>query len=149
MNIYNWTSLLQPDENGRGKPTRAPKTFLTNHPQRQKLWDVLFYCSNSLPYLRSGIDDIVTRLEAIISSRPVAENRLTWSAPATPEISIPNLSHEIRREGSLPVTGGGFCDIWLGTRLGKQKVALKVLKMFGVPEQTRRVGFERLRSYAL
>jgi len=55
-------------------------------------------------------------------------------------VALPDLSAEVRKIGDMPITGDGFCDIWMGERLGKEKVALKVLKMFGVPEQIRRVS---------
>lgn len=77
----------------------------------------------------------------MVAKDPSAAQRL-WSNSSTAEhgVVLPDLSAEIRKMDTMPVTGGGFCDVWIGERLGKEKVALKVLKMFGVPEQIRRVS---------
>jgi hypothetical protein len=110
--------------------------FLPHHDYRAIIWDLVASClqyDNTEP---RTMDQIVEILGAVISSRPSSRS------PTLGAISLevlPDLSAEIRKLGTLPITGGGFCDIWLGERLGCQKVALKVLKMFGVPDQIRKV----------
>jgi len=109
--------------------------FLPHHDYRAIIWDLVISClqyDNTEP---QTMDQIVEILGAVISSRPPSRS------PTLGAISLevlPDLSAEIRKLGTLPVAGGGFCDIWLGERLGRQKVALKVLKMFGVPDQIRK-----------
>jgi len=116
---------------------------------RSDLWLLLKECARleeSLPVCGQHITarHIVERLAALIAQRPNSPDtnlpNRTWSSPAEQRVALPDLSAEVRKIGDMPITGGGFCDIWMGERLGKEKVALKVLKMFGVPEQIRRVS---------
>jgi hypothetical protein len=127
------------DQALKGHPTSPPPRFLNSIPFRHELWDIIFTCLPSLIYMRTNINTVVARLAALVASRMADSSQAVWSVPTAPTLALPELSAEIKRIGGLPITGGGFCDIWLGERLGKQKVALKILKMFGVPDQIRRV----------
>jgi hypothetical protein len=115
---------------------------------RLDLWRVLKECVRfdemqpvHGPHMTAS--QIVGSLSTLIAQQPdgleANLRKRTWSSTAERQVVLPDLSAEVRRIGDLPITGGGFCDIWMGERLGTQKVALKVLKMFGVPDQIRRV----------
>ena len=115
---------------------------------RSDLWFMLKECAHveeirPVHEPRITANQIVERLSALIAKQPDSSDKnlpkRAWSSSAEHQVILPDLSAEIRRIGDLPITGGGFCDIWIGERLGTEKVALKVLKMFGVPEQIRRV----------
>jgi hypothetical protein len=112
---------------------------------RSYLWLILRECVrvNGSHGLQITARQIVERLSALIAQQPNDPNTdprgQTLLSSAERQVVLPDLSAEIRTMGDMPITGGGFCDIWMGERLGTEKVALKVLKMFGVPEQTRRV----------
>lgn len=116
-----------------------PKSAMTLH---RNLWEVMNDCTKKAEQ-QPAIDEIVQRLARIIASRPPSTSDSTsalWTESGDSSHPLVDLSSEIRRVGSLPIAGGGFCDIWLGERLGQYKVALKVLKMFGAPDQLRRVS---------
>ena len=49
----------------------------------------------------------------------------------TPVRRLKDISAEIKRLGEHPVAGGGYCDLYLGERLGSEKVALKLVRVLG------------------
>ena len=123
---------------------------------RLDLWRLLRACAHfgetqsvHGPHMKAS--QIVESLTALIAQQPDGSEtnprKRTWSSVAEKQVVLPDLSAEIRRIGDLPVTGGGFCDIWIGERLGIEKVALKILKMFGVPDQIRRVRIASVAEY--
>ena len=126
----------------------VPLTFMDGSTLRPDLWSILKECARA-PEMRHAHEpritahQIVERLSALIAQQPDSPDKnlpkRAWSSSAEHQVVLADLSAEVRRIGDLPITGGGFCDIWIGERLGTEKVALKVLKMFGVPEQIRRV----------
>jgi len=42
-----------------------------------------------------------------------------------------DISAQIKKLSEHPIAGGGYCDLYLGERLGKEKVALKLVRLFG------------------
>jgi len=56
--------------------------------------------------------------------------------------TIKRLDGEIERQGDIPFAGGLYCDVWLGTWLSGEKVALKALRGIKSSEKMRQ-RFER------
>ncbi|KAF8322279.1 kinase-like protein [Clavulina sp. PMI_390] len=130
---------------------RVPTKFLPDDPLRKDIWALLRDCLRPVmghqePDVTAS--DVATRLGAMIVQRDkmmdsglVTGPRKKWSISTSEQataVTLPDLSAEVRKLGEYPATGGGFCDVYIGERLGKEKVALKILKMFGVPDQIRR-----------
>ena len=81
------------------------------------------------------MDDVVKWLAPIVPTRSSLH-----VLPSEKEVpTFRDLGSEIKVLDRVPITGGGFCDIWLGEWLGRKKVALKILRTSGVPDQIRRV----------
>jgi len=57
-----------------------------------------------------------------------------------------DISAQIKRLSENPIAAGGYCDVYLGERLGKEKVALKVVRLYGSTEvdkeKARKVSIE-------
>jgi len=83
-------------------------------------------------------------LERDESSRPtmaeIVERMLTFVESFNPQQSdafavvshpVKDISSEVRKISDHPIAGGGYCDLYLGERLGERKVALKLVRLFG------------------
>ncbi|KAF8314958.1 kinase-like protein [Clavulina sp. PMI_390] len=67
----------------------------------------------------------------------------------TPQASpLADLGAEIRKIDQMPIIRGGFCDIYRGERLGKQQVALRILRSYGAPRQLRQQSIAEAQIWA-
>lgn len=125
------------------------ESFLPNHPFRRDMWTLITRCVQPEPELRPTIVEVVERLKDINSVVSVRSNDASQLAEDKAEPILDNLSAQIKKVDDLPVAAGGFSEVWKGQRLGKDFVALKVLRMYDVPAKIRKVGVECLLIYAL
>lgn len=120
-----------------GDGSQACDWFLPDHPHRVALWNIIASTVHTTTTSRLTASQLVEALAPI--NAPLVGNNRDTNGRDEIEPILPNLNAEIRRLGEAPVAFGGFCDVWLGERLGRDKVALKVLKVYDVPEQVRKV----------
>lgn len=120
-----------------------PEWFVPNHSFRDDLWRIVTRCVHSQP--RPTIFEVVEWLTEI---HAVASVRAADSVPRDDiEPTLKNLSAEIKKVDDLPVAAGGFSEVWKGQRLGKDLVALKVLRMYDIPAKIRKVPPQILVSF--
>ncbi len=111
-----------------------PGWFLSEDPDRVALWNVCSQCIEG----ECTMDDVVKWLAPIVPTR--SSPRQVLSSQTEPP-KFRDLGPEIKVLDRVPITGGGFCDIWIGEWLGQKKVALKILRACGVPDQIRKVCY--------
>ncbi|TDL22518.1 kinase-like protein [Rickenella mellea] len=100
------------------------------------MWAVMETCWITQPGDRMTISKVVEQ---------ISDLNATYEAPNVSSMTVPTgtmhdaiddpdwailLVRGVRRTGEVPVTGGGFADIWRGEFRGKH-VALKVIRTFG------------------
>ena len=81
----------------------------------------------------------------------LAEANITRSEsmrPAAMPRTLKNISAEIKKLSEHPIAGGGYCDLYLGERLGCEKVALKLVRLFGSTD-TDKDAARRVSRYVL
>ncbi|KAF8314957.1 kinase-like protein [Clavulina sp. PMI_390] len=119
---------------------------------RQGVWDIMRECTpGDNDESQLTMDTVVEKLSHYQSARRHrgdSDDHIPSSVMEERGSPLVDLSAEIRRIDQLPIMGGGFCDIYRGERLGKQQVALKILKTFGAPEQLRRRFLAEARIWA-
>ena len=85
------------------------------------------------PQPRQGTDDTVTQLHVEFQEPRTKEyrelrNALTQLSNRLQVLpAVKDLNGLVKREGDIPVSGGTYSDVWMGTCLGR-KVALKALR---------------------
>ena len=89
--------------------------------------------NNNNPQPRQGTDDTITQHHVEFQEPRTKEYRELRNALT--ELSnrlhilptVKDLNGLVKREGDIPVSGGTYSDVWMGTCLGR-KVALKALR---------------------
>ncbi|KIJ54455.1 hypothetical protein M422DRAFT_24402, partial [Sphaerobolus stellatus SS14] len=107
-----------------------------------KLWLMVQQCWSFDRKDRPTMDVVVSLLEDIVTKRggpPV-------KSAADPELStraLMNISAQIKKLSEHPIASGGYCDLYLGERFGKEKVALKLVRLFGSTEADKEIARRR------
>lgn len=111
------------------------KETLVPHEVPEGILDVAeAWCKDGLDGKLSSVklvDEMSTTLNAIEDSTN------TESASSLAIIPVKNITSEITNISKYPVAGGGYCDLYSGEKLGGQKVALKLVRLFGQVEKDR------------
>lgn len=100
----------------------------------EEIWAVTHACWKDAsdekgPTMGQIYAQMSTILNAIESSTSIKVVSNPVSKP------IKDISPEIKKLSEYPIAGGGYCDVYLGERLGREKVALKLVRLFGPSEQ--------------
>ncbi|KAF8498826.1 hypothetical protein JB92DRAFT_2983573 [Gautieria morchelliformis] len=62
--------------------------------------------------------------------------------------TLTDIARKVRRLGEHPIAGGGYGDLYLGERLGSEKVALKLIRFYGASKQDKDAARRRFLSEA-
>ncbi|KAF8504106.1 kinase-like domain-containing protein [Gautieria morchelliformis] len=89
---------------------------------------------------------------AQVARRMVALTEAAIPSPSTrptlTQRTLKNISAEIKKMSEHPIAGGGYCDLYLGERLGSEKVALKLVRLFGSADTDKDAARRRFLSEA-
>jgi len=108
------------------------------------LWSVVLDCWLKEPEQRPNMAEVARRLVQLAheTARNTSwnmvslQNSLPYTEdPQASSYALADISTEIRRLGEHPIAGGGHGDLFLGERLGSEKVALKLIRFFGASKQ--------------
>ncbi|KAF8586717.1 kinase-like protein [Ramaria rubella] len=118
--------------------------FIVNNGLTDDLWNLATSCWQEDATLRPMIAEIARKMVQLTEeSAPREGTKLS----ATPRM-LNNISAEIRKTSEHPIAGGGYCDLYLGERLGSEKVALKLVRLFGSTDTDRDAARRRFLSEA-
>jgi len=91
----------------------------------QRCWDIE-------PSRRPTMKEIMNCFDSLLLPQ---KDKVEVSEEVSPQPQMPmDISAHIKRLSENPIAGGGYCDLYLGERLGKEKVALKVVRFYGSTE---------------
>ena len=120
------------------------------------LWNVVLSCWRKEPERRLSMAEVARTMvklaqESVGTSSwnmvPLKRSLLYTEDTQASSHTLTDISSEIRRLGEHPIAGGGYGDLYLGERLGSEKVALKLVRFYGVskqdPNAARRVSFTK------
>lgn len=97
------------------------------------IWDVAQACCEDAPDGKVPMEQVYIQMSRIIGTIERSTDTEIVSHPASKPIK--NISPEIKRFSKYPIAGGGYCDLYLGERLRGEKVALKLVRLFGPSEK--------------
>ena len=92
-----------------------------------ELWLLVSRCSERDPEQRPTMASVA----CIMVELAEASLQSHTSKPAVLPRTLKDISAEIKKRGEHPIAHGGYCDLYLGERLGSETVALKLVRLFG------------------
>ena len=101
-------------------------------PSEEVLWRLVQRCWDIEPSRRPTMKEIMDCFDSLLlGQRDKVE--VPDEVPPKPQMPM-NISAQIKRLSENPFAAGGYCDLYLGERLGREKVALKAIKLYGSTE---------------
>lgn len=97
------------------------------------IWDVARGCFEDNPDRKVSMEQIYIQMSRILKTVERSANTESVFHPASKPIK--DISPEIKRVSKYPIAGGGYCDLYLGERSGGERVALKLIRLFGPSEK--------------
>ncbi|KAF8472414.1 kinase-like domain-containing protein [Gautieria morchelliformis] len=120
------------------------------------LWDIVLCCEKE-PEERLDMIEVARRMVKLAGDSVPTSNidllslrsSFLYSADRqTLSRTLTDITREVRRLGEHPIAGGGYGDLYLGERLGSEKVALKLIRFYGASKQDKDAARRRFLSEA-
>jgi hypothetical protein len=106
------------------------------------LWRLVNNCWGIKPEERPTMAQVARRMVELAEAAIPSPS----TKPAVLQRTLKDISPEIKKLSEHPIAGGGYCDLYLGERLGSEKVALKLVRLFGSADEDKD-GARRVSCY--